>query len=72
MIPSKPNLRIEYHIIPCYGKATKTQEVVPMANPIILHIEAMLTTFDQEPLTAVYMVVKQMYDMQKQSNDRVS
>ena len=43
-----------------------------MANPIILHIEAMLTTFDQEPLTAVYMVVKQMYDMQKQSNDRVS
>lgn len=43
-----------------------------MANPIILHIEAMLTTFDQEPLTAVYMVVKQMYDMQKHSKNRVS
>ena len=33
-----------------------------MANPIILHIEAMLATFEQEPLRAVYMVVKE-YDV---------
>lgn len=43
-----------------------------MANPIILHIESMLTTLEQEPLTAVYMVVKQMYELQKRSESRVS
>ena len=43
-----------------------------MANPIIVHIEAMLTTLDTDALRAVYMVVKQMYELQKRSTDRVS
>ena len=43
-----------------------------MANPIVLHIEAMLETLDPDPLRAVYMVVKQMYELQKHSTDRVS
>ena len=43
-----------------------------MANPIILHIEAMLATMDTDALRAVYMIVKQMYELQKRSTERVS
>ena len=43
-----------------------------MANPIVLHIEAMLATLDPDSVRAVYMVVKQLYEMQKQSNSIVS
>lgn len=56
-----------------YGEASQThQGGIGMADPIILHIEAMLATFEQEPLRAVYMVVKQMYDLQKQSKNNIS
>ena len=34
-------------------------------QPIITHISRMLTDFEEGPLRAVYMVVKQMYDMQR-------
>lgn len=34
-------------------------------QPIIYHIDKMLTDFDEEPLRAVYMVVRQMYALQK-------
>lgn len=37
-----------------------------MANPIVIHIDAMLNTFDPNVLRAVYMVVKVIYDLQKQ------
>ena len=43
-----------------------------MADPIILHIAAMLDIFDHEALTAVYMVVRQMYDMKTHFKNRVS
>lgn len=35
-------------------------------KPIILHIAAMLEKFEEMPLRAVYMVVKQLYDLQKE------
>ena len=43
-----------------------------MAKQIILHIDAILSALDPEPLWAVYMVVKQMYEIQKHSKERVS
>jgi hypothetical protein len=46
------------------------QEVKPMDNqPIIIHIDRMLSTFPEDPLRAVYMVVKQMYELQKPHNE---
>lgn len=34
-------------------------------QPIIIHISGMLTEFEEGPLRAVYMVVRQLYLMQK-------
>ena len=38
-------------------------------QPIIIHIDRMLATFPEDPLRAVYMVVKQMYELQKPHNE---
>lgn len=37
-------------------------------QPIIYHIDKMLTEFEEESLRAVYMVVRQMYALQKPHN----
>lgn len=34
-------------------------------QPIIVHIAAMLAEFEEMPLRAAYMVIKQLYDYQK-------
>lgn len=36
-------------------------------NPIVIHIAAMLEAFDEMPLRAVYMVVRQLYLLQESS-----
>lgn len=38
-------------------------------NPIVIHIAAMLEALDDMPLRAVYMVVRQLYLLQKASRD---
>lgn len=38
-------------------------------QPIIIHIDRMLSTFPEDPLRAVYMVVRQMYELQKPHNE---
>lgn len=43
-----------------------------MANPIIVHIEAMLATMDAKSLRAVYMMVKTIYDLQSSAKIIVS
>ena len=44
----------------------KTKEAEPMDNQsIITHISRMLLDFEEGPLRAVYMVVKQMHDMHR-------
>lgn len=51
-------------------KSTKTKEAKPMdKQPIIMHISRMLEELPEDPIRAVYMVVKQMYDLRGPQND---
>ena len=51
-------------------KSTKTKEAAPMDNkPIIVHISRMLEDLPEDPLRAVYMVVKQLYDLRRPQED---
>lgn len=38
-------------------------------QPIIMHISRMLEELPEDPIRAVYMVVKQMYDLRGPQND---
>ena len=50
-------------------KPSKTKEAEPMDNqPIIFHISQMLADLDEEPIRAVYMVVRQLHQMQPSEN----
>lgn len=38
-------------------------------QPIIIHIAAMLADFEEGPLRAAYMVVKQLHELQRTHNE---
>lgn len=59
-------MNIAYQVIIWYLLYNKTKEAEPMDNQsIITHISRMLLDFEEGPLRAVYMVVKQMHDMHR-------
>lgn len=68
MVCHKTNLRIENHRVSCYGDAIKSKGADAAMNykkPTTIHIAAMVDDLDDAGTRAVYMVVKQIYELQK-------
>lgn len=63
----RPNLRIDDHRNMCYGGAIKNKEARCSVErkPTTEHIAAMVDKLEEDSLRAVYMIVKQVYELQK-------